>query len=401
MRTHIRLMISSPVSISKPFWKGDSFSWKQAESQFPTTTKQYTRSYIFLPSNIDDVLKLIKSQSSERAKIMVKLSTRWQDQLGAALDRYDNLLRQTSSNLLYNMRSTQAVPSEMGSSKTMTKYKSLRTWGINRLMTHYNAKKRVFASRRKAFGRYKIMNVSDKAIYREQYYNQKKMRFHQGLTRLRARIEKKRLAIRDWLMDGEKMNLVMTDGDQTNCENGVNATWKSLTLTEPAQQSWFDEEGYPLTSREETGRFVNPWMSQSTNGENGFINFIKWKAESLLGRRESTQPIEDSNNGVRKSIYKEGTSLYTGATHFTDSAAEQTIKLAWLGHATVLVHFPGDFTILTDPHFSNYAGPMKRNDPPPIRIADLPAIDCVMISHDHMDHCKRSLCVSCVSFVLK
>jgi len=375
-RTYSRLMISPPVAISKPFWKGASLPLKQA-----------TRSYIFLPSNIDDVLKLIKSQSSERARIMVKLSSRWQDQLGTALDRYDKLLRQTSSNLLYNMKSTQAVQSPTGSSKTMTKYKSLKTWGMNRLVTHYNARKRVFASRRKAFRRYKIMNGSDKAIYREQFYNQKKMRLHQGLTQLRAKIERKRLAIRDWLINGRNTNLAITNGDQTNCADGASARWKSLTLTEPSQQSWFDEEGYPLTSREDTGRFVNPWGSQSTNGENGFINFIRWKTEGLFGRSVSTQPVQD-NNRVPKSIYREGTSPYTRAKHFTDSVAEQTIKLAWLGHATTLIHFPGNFTILTDPHFSNYAGPMKRNDPPPMSVSDLPSIDCVMISHDHMDHCE-------------
>ena len=204
---------------------------------------------------------------------------------------------------------------------------------------------------------------------------------------MRAKIERKRLAIRDWLINGRNTNLAITNGDQTNCADGASARWKSLTLTEPSQQSWFDEEGYPLTSREDTGRFVNPWGSQSTNGENGFINFIRWKTEGLFGRSVSTQPVQD-NNRVPKSIYREGTSPYTRAKHFTDSVAEQTIKLAWLGHATTLIHFPGNFTILTDPHFSNYAGPMKRNDPPPMSVSDLPSIDCVMISHDHMDHCK-------------
>ncbi|ACI64137.1 predicted protein, partial [Thalassiosira pseudonana CCMP1335] len=67
--------------------------------------------------------------------------------------------------------------------------------------------------------------------------------------------------------------------------------------------------------------------------------------------------------------------------------SQETIQLTWIGHSTTIVHLPGNFIILTDPHFSNYAGPKRRNDPPAMGVADLPdMIDCVLISHDHMDH---------------
>jgi hypothetical protein len=359
---------------------------------------------------MNDIMKLLKSQSCKRGKIMVKLSTRWHDQLGAALDRYDKLLRKTSSGLLSNIRSSPSaahpINSTAVSSKTMNRYKSLKTWGMNRLVTHYNAKKRVFARRRMTLKTFRRMNASEVRVYREQYYNQKKLRLHQGLNRLRARVEKKRAEVSDWLMNTDRINRVSSDFEKnTSAIRGDKATWKSLTLTEPSQTSWFDKEGYPLTSREETGRFVNPWLSQSTNGENGLRKFLRWKMENWMkklgltdGQDECATSVRgvDTNdcNGIGEKVYRHGTRSYTGAETWTDQL-QQTIKLAWLGHATTLVSFPGGFTILTDPHFSNYAGPMKRNDPPPINVVGLPSIDCVLISHDHMDHCKFSwLCTS-------
>jgi hypothetical protein len=110
-----------------------------------------------------------------------------------------------------------------------------------------------------------------------------------------------------------------------------------------------------------------------------------------LGLDEGRDGASTSNHGAdkwnQKSIYRQDTWPYIAAAPFA-TAAVDTIKLAWLGHATTLVSFPGDFTILTDPHFSSYAGPMKRNDPPPVSVPELPEIDCVLISHDHMDHCE-------------
>jgi L-ascorbate metabolism protein UlaG (beta-lactamase superfamily) len=67
---------------------------------------------------------------------------------------------------------------------------------------------------------------------------------------------------------------------------------------------------------------------------------------------------------------------------------------AWLGHSTVLLKIDG-MTILTDPVFSLRIGirlgPMtvglKRLVEPPLRLADLPKIDLILLSHAHMDHC--------------
>jgi L-ascorbate metabolism protein UlaG (beta-lactamase superfamily) len=67
----------------------------------------------------------------------------------------------------------------------------------------------------------------------------------------------------------------------------------------------------------------------------------------------------------------------------------QRMVATWVGHATVLVQTQG-LNILTDPIWSDVAGPLgigpKRVAEPGVRLADLPKIDLVVVSHNHYDH---------------
>jgi N-acyl-phosphatidylethanolamine-hydrolysing phospholipase D len=68
-------------------------------------------------------------------------------------------------------------------------------------------------------------------------------------------------------------------------------------------------------------------------------------------------------------------------------------QLTWVGHATALLQL-GGLSVLTDPMFSErafpvqFAGP-RRAQPPGLALTDLPAIDVVLISHNHYDHLDR------------
>lgn len=67
----------------------------------------------------------------------------------------------------------------------------------------------------------------------------------------------------------------------------------------------------------------------------------------------------------------------------------QAMLVTWIGHASVLIQTQG-LNILTDPVWSARAGPFgmgpKRVAVPGVRLADLPKIDLIVVSHNHYDH---------------
>ncbi len=66
------------------------------------------------------------------------------------------------------------------------------------------------------------------------------------------------------------------------------------------------------------------------------------------------------------------------------------LAVTWFGHATALLEIDG-YRVLTDPVWSHRCSPSnvigpERMHPPPLQLEALPAVDAVLISHDHYDH---------------
>lgn len=77
-----------------------------------------------------------------------------------------------------------------------------------------------------------------------------------------------------------------------------------------------------------------------------------------------------------------------------DFSAGREPLVWWLGHASVLLRLAGRH-VITDPHLSARASPVpflgpRRRVPPAAKVAALPPLDLVLISHNHYDHLDAS-----------
>lgn len=86
---------------------------------------------------------------------------------------------------------------------------------------------------------------------------------------------------------------------------------------------------------------------------------------------------------------------------------DSELRVTWLGHSTTLIEIEG-VRVLTDPVWGPRASPLalagpKRFQPVPVPLRAMPAVDLVVISHDHYDHLDyptiRALAKSDVPFV--
>ncbi len=120
--------------------------------------------------------------------------------------------------------------------------------------------------------------------------------------------------------------------------------------------------------------FQNVYASKSKK----FFDFIKWRL-SRIGKDNPAEKSYDFPMAENDPAF-----LRANRNHTT---------LTWIGHSTLLFQIKG-INILTDPHLSDRASPVKwagprRMTPPGLTMENLPPIDAVIISHNHYDHLDR------------
>jgi L-ascorbate metabolism protein UlaG (beta-lactamase superfamily) len=134
------------------------------------------------------------------------------------------------------------------------------------------------------------------------------------------------------------------------------------------------DEIWPVARRSpnfQDGVFVNidPASSISLDREQQWLLI-----RELIGSRDATRPDKPIPLAVPPKV--DTTALDIGAS--------------WFGHSTALVEVDG-YRVLTDPVWSRRCSPSRSVGPErmhdvPVPLEALPALDAVLISHDHYDH---------------
>ncbi len=197
-----------------------------------------------------------------------------------------------------------------------------------------------------------------------------------------------------------------------------NQEWikRRQVVEEYSKSEWFDSLGRPLTARDSTGRFVNPWQSQSTNGVISVGVLLRWRWQRF---------VREQIHLFSKLMFPKVPSDHSSSPLLTQKvpplpiADRSNLQCTWIGHSTCLFQVQKRFSILTDPMFSTRASPFKdfigvaRDVPPAFSIQELikhqtrqsgvvdidmkvgredrnmNKLDVCCITHDHYDHMDK------------
>jgi N-acyl-phosphatidylethanolamine-hydrolysing phospholipase D len=264
-------------------------------------------------------------------------------------------------------------------------------------------KSRAYLDNKYVSARHRLEDGNDDRRKFKEWMNSKRADLKTRRQAVRLRMKTNTQAVRQNMMNRTKRRWMKMKNFWNRSKAHMLVT-KPVTLTEYSEATWFDEAGRPLTSRDETGRFVNPWLSQSTDGVHSLGAIVKWRWERL--QREWAEHRWDFFRQKVRGLFMPlalaipesngPPPMAPPELGAFDGRDPDKVRLTWIGHSTCLVQ-NGTTTILTDPIFSVRASPYQnspigvaRQVPPSLTIAELPAvIDLCLISHDHYDHMDK------------
>ncbi len=71
-----------------------------------------------------------------------------------------------------------------------------------------------------------------------------------------------------------------------------------------------------------------------------------------------------------------------------DPPTDGRVRVTWIGHASFFLQF-ADHSVIVDPNWANWHGPFRRRQLPGLRLAAVPEVDLVLVSHAHFDHLHK------------
>jgi len=121
----------------------------------------------------------------------------------------------------------------------------------------------------------------------------------------------------------------------------------------------------PITDHFDGSRFLNPGEPET---DRGLGDILRWRRTAPDNPWPGSVPV----------------------TPVVPETRVNGLRVTMIGHATLLIQIAG-LNILTDPVWSDRASPLgfagpKRITAPGVRLADLPPIDAILLSHNHYDH---------------
>ena len=121
--------------------------------------------------------------------------------------------------------------------------------------------------------------------------------------------------------------------------------------------------------------FENPWPHEV----HSIADILWWKLK--LGPQEVAElPDAPNTPAAWRAVAREEIAC----------SPEAGWRVTWLGHASFLLQC-GGVSLLVDPIFSEICAPLpfsslRRKVAPPCKIADMPEIDAILLTHGHYDH---------------